>query len=80
VEHDEPPDELIPRRIAMGSVWLIKASPVPDISVFVDQGQEWLFRGCRKHTHPGLALASSTLPTGPVKVAALDRAKHPARH
>ena len=57
VEHDEPPDELLPRRVAMGSVWLIQASQVPDILVFVDQRQERLFRGCRRHTCPGLALA-----------------------
>ena len=64
VEHDEPPDELIPRRVAMGSVWFIQASQEPDILIFVDQGQERLFRGCRKHTRPGLALASSTLTAG----------------
>jgi hypothetical protein len=53
VEHDEPPDELRPRRVAMGSVWLIQASQEPDTLVFMDQGQERLFRGCRR-TAPNL--------------------------
>jgi hypothetical protein len=62
VEHDEPPDELLPRRVAMGSVWLILASQEPDTPVFVDQGQERLFSGWRRYICPGLALASSKLP------------------
>lgn len=40
VERDVSPHQIIPRLVAMGSVWLIGASQLPEIPIFVDQRQE----------------------------------------